>query len=978
MLVRYMLISLLLTFFIQRDYAQEYNLLISQSPEESQWVDSIMSTLSRSDKIAQMMMVRAFSNGNTANVNKVTSLLKKYKIGALCFFQGTPTQQAELTRLYQKMSDIPLIVAMDAEWGLGMRFKDSAISYPRQMTLGAIKDKELIYKMGYQIGEQLRMIGVNLNFAPVVDINNNIKNPVINFRSFGDMKERVAEYGSAYMRGLQDAGVAACAKHFPGHGDTQVDSHKDLPVLPFSRERLDTLELYPFKRLIRDGVAAVMVAHLHIPVYESRPHFPATLSPAIITGLLQKKLNFKGLVFTDAMEMKAVTKNFEAGEAEALAIMAGNDMICLPLNVETAINKILQYIDKGKISMAQINQSVKKILRLKYRLGLNINAMPQDFTRDDIFNPDYIALKTKLIEESITLAKNKDEVVPIIPVNDVLTASVAFGAKNITPFQRRLSDYARVIHFTSATHPSEAMQSKLLQQAKDIDIFIASFHDMSWYASNHFGISDAAIDLLRKIQKRTKLVVVLFGSPYATSLFDGFKNVVVAYQDNPLTQDITAQAVYGAIPFQGNLPVTASSEYRHGTGIMTSELYRLGYSIPERVGMSSDTLALIDSLVGKLIKDKAAPSCQVLVARNGKIVYNKAFGTFTYKGNNPVLSSDIYDVASITKTAATTLAIMRLVDKGKIDINKTIGTYYKAVRGSDKADLIIRDIMAHRSGLIPWIPFYKPTLTEEGKPDPHFYHKTQSRDYSIHVARDMWMLNTYVDTIIEAIKDSPLNEPGHYDYSDLGFILLGEMIKAVDGRPLNEFVNEVFYEPLGLKNTTFMPYKHYTIGNIVPAEIDTYFRYQKIQGYVHDMNSAMLGGVAGHAGLFTNAHDLAVIYQMLLNGGYYGGMRYLSQKTVDLFTHRVPGSSRRAIGFDMKQLNPYKGMNLSEMASAQTFGHLGFTGCAVWADPKENLIYIFLSNRTFPTMENWKLNKGDYRPRIQSIVYRSLISGESS
>ncbi len=978
MKLRYLFPCTIFFLLAQVGISQNFNLLSSQSQAESEWVDSVFAELSTTDKIAQMMMLRAFSNGKTSNVKHLKAILRKYKIGALCFFQGNPQRQAELTRTYQEMSNIPLLIGMDAEWGLGMRFKEDAISFPRQMTLGAVRDKKKIYQMGYTIGKQLKMIGVHLNFAPVVDINTNRNNPVINTRAFGDERERVAEYGIAYMRGLQDAGIAACAKHFPGHGDTKVDSHKDLPVIPYSRERLDSIELYPFKKIIHAGVECIMVAHLNIPAYEKREGYPTTLSPAVVSGLLKRDLHFKGLVITDAMEMKAVTKYFEDGEAEALAIMAGNDMICLPANVEEAITMIKKYIKAGKIPISQINQSVKKILRLKYRLKLNIDPFPSQFTEKDIFNPNAIALKRALIAESITLVKNDDNIVPIHRVNDVLTATVGFGHKNISTFQRRLSDYSRVIHFTSGKYPTEALEDKLLDQARDMDIFIAAFHDISKHPSENFGISEEAIDLLKKIQRKTKLIVVLFGSPYATALFEDFDNVIVAYQDDKITQDLTAQALYGAIPIKGRLPVTASSDFKHGTGIIVSSLKRLGYAIPESVGMSSDTLKLIDSLMAEMIEEKASPGCQVLVARNGKIVYYKGFGTHTYKGKIPVLTSDIYDVASITKTAATTISLMRLQDEGRINVNDTLGKYFTPARGTNKGSLVIKDILSHTSGLIPWIPFYVSTLNSNDMPDPLIYHKKQSRKYSVHVADHLWMKKSYQDSFIREILDSPIKTPGEYVYSDLGLIMLGETIKEITGLPLNKFANKVFYAPLGLKNTVFNPYKHYTMGNIVPTEDDDYFRYQLIHGYVHDMNSAILGGVAGHAGLFTNGHDLAVIYQMLLNCGYYGGMRYLNEETVKLFTHRVPGSSRRGIGFDMKQLDPNEGMNLSPLASEKAFGHLGFTGCAVWADPEYDLIYILLSNRVNPTMENEKFVHHNYRPRVQSIVYRAIKGGESS
>lgn len=960
-------------------FAQAYDLTNSESAAEQNWVDSVFATLSRSDRVAQMMMIRAHSDNKPENERLVKQLLQKHKIGALCFFQGTPEKQAELTRTYQDISDIPLLVAMDAEWGTGMRFKSDGFSYPYQLTLGAVRDKNKIYKMGYQIGEQLRTIGVHWSFSPVVDVNTNRNNPVINYRSFGDETERVADYGISYMRGLMDAGVAASAKHFPGHGDTQVDSHHDLPVIPYSKGRLDSVELYPFKKMINAGVPSVMVGHLNIPAYEGRKQFASSLSPAIISGLLQRNLDFKGIVITDGMEMQAVVKHFQNGEAEALAIMAGNDMICLPLDAAAAIEKVLEFVDSGRIPMLQINRSVKKILRLKYRLNLHKDAYPKEFTRKSLFNAEAKKLKEELIQESLTLAKNDHQLIPIRDVSKPRIASVSFGSKDFTTFQNRLNDYARVLNFVTGHHPSNAMRENLLSQAKEADIFIAAFTSMSNHANQNHGISMDAVELLREMQKKTKVIVVLFGSPYATAYFDGFKNLIVAYQDDKLTQDYTAQAVFGAIPFKGRLPVTTSDEYQHGAGELTGILHRMGYSFPESVGMSSDTLQEIDKLMEKMIATKAAPGCQILVARHGKVIYEKSFGSHTYTGEVPSLRSNMYDVASITKIAATTLSVMQLVDDGKVNVGNNLGSYYKAVASTDKANMTIKDMMAHTAGLAAWIPYYKNTLTDKNKPNPEIYHTEKSASYSTRVSDNLWMQNNYRDSFLIEIINTPLKPRGEYKYSDLGFIMLGEMVANITGKSLDRYAADTYYNPLGLRSTTYNPLEaHYTSGNIVPTEMDDYFRYQEVHGYVHDMAAAMMGGVAGHAGLFSNTHDLAIIFQMMLNGGYYGGKRYLNEETIKLFTQRVAGSSRRGIGFDMKELNPKRSANMSEYASVNTYGHLGFTGCAAWIDPDKDLIFILLSNRTYPTMKNNKFNRESYRTEVQSIVYRSILTGESS
>lgn len=957
--------------------------ITAQDQHKESWVDSVMQGMSLEEKIGQTLMIRAHSNLGYDHINKVRSQIKEYHVGGLCFFQGGPERQAELTRLYQSLSKTPLLISMDAEWGLGMRFKQEGFSFPRQLTLGATRSSDLTREMACQIGKQLKTIGVHLNFAPVVDINNNPYNPVINDRSFGEDPQWVIENALAYLEGLNDSGVGACAKHFPGHGDTDVDSHYELPVLNHSLERLDSLELQPFRKMISAGVSSIMVAHLNIPALDDRAHIPTTLSEKAVKGLLREQLGFEGVIITDAMEMKAVTKHFPQGEAEALALMAGNDIICLPSDVPHAFNAIREALRSGTYPLEELEKSVKRILSMKYDLGLSKDPGPaiSENIKEELDTTSLYVLREAIYDQGITCLKNSKNLIPVKAVGEGLMGSLSLGTRYLSPFQSQLAFYTRVIDFQTDKYFEQISASMLLEQLEMMDIVFVALHDLNKKAEDNFGITEEQINFLNELRQRTQIVLVLFGSPYAATLFEDFDELVVAYDDTEDAQKITAQMLFGARHIKGSLPVTAGG-FEPGSSFTIPDLQRLSMGIPESVGLNSDTLALIDSIALELIREEAAPGCQVLVAKDGKIVYHKAFGHHTYEKTSPVLTTDVYDVASLTKVAATTLAVMKLHDEGKIDLDDRLGKYLPDTRGTNKERLVIRDILSHRAGLQPWIPFYKSTLAIDQKgdkvPDSKYYLPSAKGNYVIPVAHSLFLNKNYPDSIYKAILDSKLKRKGRYVYSDLGMMLMAKLIEDVDGRTLDHFVMQEFYRPMGLRRTRFNPLQTISPASIPPTEEDDYFRMQRVHGYVHDMGSAMLGGVSGHAGLFSNSQELAALFQMLLNGGVYGGERYLSASTVSLFTQRVKRASRRGIGFDMKELNDRNNLNMAEEASALTFGHLGFTGVSAWADPKHNIIVIFLSNRTYPKMNNWILSKKNYRPKIQSIPYRALILDSTS
>ena len=973
---------LLVVAFLSLTASTNYTALRKHNTQNNQtekvWVDSIYSMMSVEERLGQLFAIRAHSDKGPEHVAAVEQIITKYHVGGLCFFQGTPEEQVKLTNRYQQLNKrVPLMISIDGEWGLGMRMKNTTISFPRQLTLGAIQDNNLIYNMGKEIAYQMRRIGIHLNFAPVADVNNNAANPVIHTRSFGEDRYNVAAKSYMYMKGMEDHGLMACAKHFPGHGDTNVDSHLDLPIINHSKSRLDSIELYPFRVLAEQNIGSFMVGHLSVPALDKRPNRPTSLSYPTITELLRKEIGYNGLIFTDALEMKGVTKYFTDGLTEAEALRAGNDILLLPENIEASIRQIKNYIQEGYIPEAQLEASVKRILSAKYRLGLT-KFVPIDEKNiaQDLNAPRGLAVKQTLYENAITLVRNQNDLLPFRDLETLKIASLSLGTERKTPFQDRLSAYSTMSQLQTDKNVTEADARQLMQKLGDSEIIVVSFHDLTSSESKGYGITESELNFVKQLaNSKKKVIIVNFGTPYALKYFDDFEWVIQANDEDYIAQDVAAQAIFGAIPMKGRLPVTASPRSRYNTGIVTNELFRLGYAYPESVGLVSDTLRQIDSLIALAIKEKATPGAVVLVARNGKIIYEKAFGTHTYGDIQATQVSDIFDVASITKIAASTISIMKLHEEGKISIHQPIGNYLPQTVGTNKANLTLYDVMAHRAGLKAWIPFYQQTIKEVPRGEglaSAYYSRREVDNFAVKITDQLYLRKDFQDSIWQQIYQSPVTPQQGYIYSDLGFYLAGKIVEKSTSLRVDKYAYKTFYAPLGLQSTTYNPLEKFDKLRIVPTEEDRYWRNQKLQGYVHDMGAAMLDGVSGHAGLFSNAKDLAVLMQMLLNMGYYGGKQYLNPATIRTFTTRHANDTRRGIGFDMLDVSPDKEPNISNKASKTTFGHYGFTGTGVWADPEHNLIFVFLSNRTYPSMDNNKLGSNNYRPRIQTIIYNAL------
>ncbi|MBK7215106.1 MAG: serine hydrolase [Bacteroidales bacterium] len=937
------------------------------------WVDSVYAALTPQQRVAQLIMIRAYSTGDSSEIKQIASWIEKYNLGGICFFKGGPVRQAAITNYYQSLAKTPILISMDAEWGLGMRL-DSTFSFARQMTLGAMSDESLIVSYGVEIARQLRRMGVQVSFSPVADINNNPANPVINVRSFGEDKNAVARKAILYMRGLQKGGVMSVAKHFPGHGDTDTDSHLALPYINHSIETFDTLDLFPFRKLIDSGIDGVMIAHLFVPAIDSSRNLPSSLSPVVINKMLRNEMKFDGLVFTDALDMKGAAEFAPPGMLEVKALQAGNDVLLLPESVDSAISRILMAVDSGWISNDQLEKRCKRVLAAKYKFGItqheniNLNGLLEDLNA-----PSADELNRRLYSSAITLLVNKGDVLPVERLDTLKIASVTFGYKDETLFQQRLSNYATIDIYCYSKETSLKSAERIIEQLKDYNLLLISVNNTHPSPAKNFGFSRDEIELVDTLLALKPSVLNLFALPYSVNMFRNAakaKAILVSYQDNATAYDLSAQAIFGAIPFKGHTPVSISSRFPLNAGVKTSANRKLSYGIPEDAGISTASFKAIDSLAMLGITEKAYPGCQVLVAVKGKVIYSKSFGYHDYLNKQAVVNSDIYDLASVTKVASTTLATMKLHDQGKINPAKPLSKYLPQLSSGNKSKITVQEVMTHQAGLLAWIPFYKFTLNQ-GRMDSTIFRKVYDSVFSVRVANNLFIHKDYPARIIDSIVHSPLLPVKEYKYSDLGFMLLQQAVEHQSGKPLNQFVEEEFYRPLGLSTMGYLPLNRFSLDRIIPTENDTIFRKQLIHGYVHDPAAAMLGGVAGHAGLFGNANDLAVLFQMLLQHGYYGGRRYLDNATVVEFTARQFPSNRRGLGFDKPQPAGQDGP-VCAAASPSSFGHTGFTGTFVWADPAKDLIIVFLSNRVNPDAEDNKLARMGIRTKIQQVVYDAL------
>jgi beta-glucosidase-like glycosyl hydrolase/CubicO group peptidase (beta-lactamase class C family) len=943
--------------------------LFELSTEGTKWVDSVYNAMTLEEKFGQLFMVAAYSNKDSLHSNIIDKLIQKNKIGGLIFFQGGPVRQATLTNRFQSKSKIPLFIGSDAEWGLNMRL-DSTYRYPWNMTLGAIQDMKLIEKVGAQMGKQSKRLGLQFNFAPVLDINTNPKNPIIGFRSYGEDKFNVTERAIAVMKGVQSHGIFSTGKHFPGHGDTETDSHKGLPTINFSKERLLDVEFYPYKKMFHEGLLSVMVAHLNVPSLDPRPNYPSSISYNVVTDILQKELGFKGLIFTDALNMKSVSTFKISSELNFEAFMAGNDVLLFPEDVPLAIEKFNSAYEANLFSEERLAFSVKKILKFKFKAGLNsYKPIATDNLYNDLNSFENDALQYELYENAITVLKNKVAVLPIKNLDKQKIAYIKIGDDTNDFFISTLKKYAEVTVIADAN--LDSLQVKL----RPFTTVIIGYHK----ADVAFKNDDLKSDELFKIKflaKNNNVILDVFAKPYSLLPiinFDDIEGLIVSYQNSTIAQIVSAELIFGAIEARGKLPVSIHSSFKVNDGLSTEKLNRLGFTTPENVGMNSAILSKIDVIANKAINGKMTPGIQVLVARKGKVIYQKSFGYHTYEKTIKVQDSDIYDVASLTKILATLPNVMLQYDQQKINLETTLGTMSPIFKNSNKAHINLKDLLSHYAGLAAGIPFYKTTMDKSKLPSDVYFRKISEENFSKRLADSLFIRNNFSDTIMNMIVKSSLSSKKEYKYSDLTFMILKDYLEKTTGKTLDILIQENFYRSLGMNNSSFKPLEKFDINRIPPTETDTYFRHQLLQGYVNDLSAALEGGVSGHAGVFSNAMDIAKIMELYLQKGNYGNQRYFSEKTFEDFNtcYFCAAGNRRGVGFDKPQLG-FEGPTCG-CASMTSFGHTGYTGTMAWADPETQIVYVFLSNRTFPIAGENRLSKENIREDIQKVIYEAII-----
>lgn len=950
--------------------------------ETDPWVKAELERMSLREKIGQLIMIDVYPSQSEASRLAALRLIREYQPGGILVMNGSPSEVVETVNLFQEASAVPLLVATDGEAGLGSRI-DGVLCFPRAQTLGAAANDSLLFSMGQETARQMKLVGINMNFAPVADINTNPLNPIINARSFGENKRRVTAATLAVMKGLQSEGVAAVAKHFPGHGETSNDSHRSLPVMKLSAQRLDSVESLPFRMLAEAGIDGIMTGHLAVPAWDPSGK-PASLSKPVIRDALRTKMGFNGLVITDAMNMKAIP--YPPGSAEVEALKAGNDMVEMVPDLRKAVAAIEKAVNTGQISLKEIDDKCTRVLLHKRKLNLhNYQPTRTDSLMERLSSPRGELLRRQLVEQSLTVLKNGADLLPLTQLPRLKMATLAVGGDSLSPFQLMADRYADVDHFYLSTDAPFTRVDEVMEQLKGYNLVIAGVQEIGMYPSSNYRVTVTQSDAIMKLVHQVPTVTLFFGNGYALRFFPGIEHsaaLVVAWEEDQDFQELAVQMVFGATGASGRMPVTADARFPEGSGLDLQPNQRLKYTIPEEVGISSSFLAhKIDSLAGWGLAEKAYPGCQVLVARHGKVIFHKCYGSLSYDAKEPLTPAHLYDLASVTKVSGPLPALIRLAGEGKLNLDGKMSDYLPFLRNSNKEQLLIRDVLTHQARLPAVIPLWTSRLARDPELRKKVFTDHPSSRPSVRVSSHLWMEKRYIDTMYQEIARIPLLKNKKYLYTCMGFMMWPPVIAKITGRPYEQYLQETIYKPLGATTLTYNPYLHFPISRIVPTETDDYFRMETLRGFVHDEGAAMLGGISGNAGLFGTANDLAKLFQLYLWKGYYGGERFFPAKTLEEFTRvQFTGNgNRRGLGFDKPQLdrNPTSPTDIypAPGASPSSFGHSGFTGTFVWADPDQELLFIFLSNRVHPSRDNNLISHLGIRNLMLQALYDAISKG---
>jgi beta-N-acetylhexosaminidase len=910
------------------------------------------------DKVSQMVMVRAFGHYYSTDselYERLERLVTVRKVGGIIMAQGDVYAEAVLLNRLQSLSRVPLLVASDFERGIAMRVRRGT-HFPDAMALGATRNAEYAYRMGKAVAVEARAIGIHQNYAPVADINDNPLNPVINTRSFGDDPMLVRTMVGAFIRGTIDGGCIATAKHFPGHGDTGTDSHLDLPVLDLTRARLDTVELAAFRAAVDAGVQSVMIGHLAVPALDSLG-LPASLSGPMVTALLRKEIGFRGLIVTDGLEMRALTRGFTPDSVAVLAVRAGADILLVPPDPDVAVNALVSAVRRGEIPEERVNESVRRILGVKHQMGLDRRrSVDIDLIASRISNRPNRHLAREIARDAVTLLRNRNGLLPLSPDGPLRIVALLAGDTEddrtevdrpgspltsepvgtyFSQLLRRRSPACEVLRLSPETDSRDV--SDALSHIRRADVAILCLFVKVRTASGKIDLPDYLRTFASKAAETgTPLVALAFGNPYVAGSVPNAESVMCLYGDDEPVSEAAAEGLFGEIPVRGRLPVSIPGKYPFGSGLDLPQT-QLRRDDPAVAGFDPEDLQRVDGIIAAAVADSAFPGAQVAIVKDGLLVYDRSFGKLTYDPSSPLVGEGtLYDLASVTKVIATTSAVMKLIDSGRIGLDDPVAKYIPAFGLGEKAAITVRDLLLHRGGFPPF--------------------------------RRLWLECPDPAAVLDTIAATPLvAAPGDSTvYSDLGFITLGKIVEKLSGMSLDAFVKKEFFVPLRMKNTTYVPADSLRV-RCAPTEIDTTWRKSVVQGTVHDENAAFIGGVSGNAGLFSTASDLAVYMQMLFNKGLYAGRRYLTERTIAEFIEKRAPGQERWLGWDMRA--PH-GSSAGAFFSPASFGHTGFTGTCIWADPSRNLAVIFLTNRVYPTRANLKIAK--VRPALNDAVMRAL------
>lgn len=940
---------------------------------KSQWVDSVFYALDLDGKIGQILMVPAESYSDEQTLQKITTQIKKYKVGGVVFTKGGPVSQIKLTNYFQQQATVPLLIGMNAESGLGL---DSTLRFPLPSVLGAVNDDSLMFFLGSEIGKQLKRLGVHFNFGPTSDLRipAQEKNGSNLTYYYGENQFRVASKLVAYQNGIKSENILSIAKRSPDYGllvqNVQIENQTNHS---YQTTSADPNHIYPLTQLINAGADGVVTTYepgmtfsAESKVYKTPSEIISRALPLIYSGgNLKRQFNFDGLVFSFIPTIK-VKKKLLANDAEVLALKAGSDVLLFPENVGATVRKLKKALRKDKALQKRLEESVIKILSAKFDAGLNHkNTINKENVVKQINKPAVVSLQSTLLERAVTVVKDDQHVLPIKQLDDLSFASLSIGAAEGNTFASYLSKYALFTHYNLQAGDALA---PLAQNLSKHDYVIAGIFSAGKDLENIYR------ELFQQLGEKTKIIIVQMGSASSLAQLDNMPAIIQAYTDHPLIQQFIPQVIFGAKKADGILPVTISEKIKVGDGIQLSTLERLSYSTPEVEGLDSKMLSRVDRVALEAIEQKAAPGCQVLIARHGKIIYDKCFGFQTYDNKSPITDQTIYDLASVSKVMGTLQVVMFLQEKGLIDIYKKASVYLPELLNTNKKDIIIKDILTHQSGLAPFLLMWPQTVRGDTLLS-HYYSPMRDDNYPLQVAPGLFASMVMQDSIWHWILKSdmlpkPPRTPYTTRYSDLGFMIMHHLVEKIINQPIQDFLNQNLYEPLGAGTMGYLPLTRFPASQIAPTEIDTLYRKTTVVGTVHDERAAMLGGVAGHAGLFGNASDLIKLGQMLLQKGSYGGQTFYKPETIDLFAQKQFENSSRGLGWakpgDVSSPS-------SRMESPKTFGHTGFTGTCIWMDPEFDVVFVFLSNSRFPNRSG-KLNTTNIRSRIQDTIYQSIFN----